>query len=73
MPILSYRCQECGKEFSKIFFNQEHAPRTCPVCGASDPAEVGPTFEVDEKAIARAVGTSCGDCEDESCAISGST
>ena len=54
MPILSYRCQECGKEFSKIFFGPEHAPRTCPVCGTHNLTEIGPTFEADEKLLTMA-------------------
>ncbi len=73
MPILSYRCQKCGKEFSKIFFSPERAPRSCPVCGAHDLEQMGPTFEADEKIAARALGVSCEGCGEDSCAIAGST
>lgn len=73
MPILSYRCNECGKEFSKIFFNLERAPRRCPVCGTENLSELGPTFEADEKTVARVFGVSCEGCGDEACEIGGST
>jgi putative FmdB family regulatory protein len=67
MPILNYRCEECGKEFSKIFFNQEYAPRKCPVCGTEHLSEVGPAFEADERSTARTFGVSCAGCGDDSC------
>jgi putative FmdB family regulatory protein len=72
MPILNYRCEECGKEFSKIFFNQEYAPRNCPVCGNEHISEVGPAFDADEQSAARSFGVSCAGCEDDSCASASS-
>lgn len=73
MPIINYKCKECGKEFSKIFFTAENAPRQCPVCGASNPEELGPTFQADEQTARRVMGVSCESCVDAgSCSVSGS-
>ncbi|MGD9819507.1 MAG: zinc ribbon domain-containing protein, partial [Desulfomonilaceae bacterium] len=47
MPITKYRCLDCGKEFSKIYFSLDHAPTKCTVCGASNIVEAGPTFRDD--------------------------
>ena len=44
MPILKYKCAGCGKEFAKIFFNPEDAPRHCPVCGDGNIEEVIPAL-----------------------------
>ena len=73
MPILSYRCQECGKEFSKIFFNPKGEPRKCPICHGENLAELGPTFQADEKTVVRAFGVSCEGCGDDACVAAGST
>jgi putative FmdB family regulatory protein len=69
MPILKYRCSACGKEFAKIFFNPEAAPRACPVCGAKDPIEIGLAFDSSGQSMARAMCGSCDACEgdDASC------
>ncbi|MBM4326483.1 MAG: zinc ribbon domain-containing protein [Deltaproteobacteria bacterium] len=69
MPILKYRCSVCEKEFAKIFFRPEAAPRACPVCGAKDPIEMGPAFDSGEQSIARAMCGSCDACggDDASC------
>jgi len=73
MPITSYKCRECGKEFSKIFFKAENAPRECPVCGKTDLEELGPTFQGDEQMARRLIGVSCETCVDaDSCSNSGS-
>ena len=67
MPIKSYKCRECGKEFSKIFFTAENAPRECPVCGASSPDDLGQTFLVDEQTAHRVLSGSCETCGDGDC------
>ena len=40
MPILNYKCTQCGKEFAKILMSLENAPKNCPVCDAEDLVEV---------------------------------
>lgn len=70
MPIKSYKCRECGKEFSKIFFTLENAPRECPVCGASNPEDLGSTFQADEQTAQRVMRGSCDACGDEDCCTS---
>jgi len=73
MPINRYKCRECGKEFSKIFFTAENAPRDCPVCRATNLDELGPAFQADEQMARRVMGVSCETCADEgSCSGSGS-
>ena len=73
MPITSYKCRDCGKEFSKIFFAVENAPRECPVCGEANLQELGPTFQGDEQMAQRLMGVSCETCGDaDSCSASGS-
>jgi putative FmdB family regulatory protein len=70
MPILRYECGDCGKEFAKIFFNLEDAPKVCPVCGAEDLRELGRAFDYEAKSLERAACVSCETCgeEDASCA-----
>jgi putative FmdB family regulatory protein len=73
MPIISYKCRECGKEFSKIFFKPEDAPRECPVCSAANLQELGAAFQSDEQMARRVMGVSCEGCVDaDSCSKSGS-
>jgi putative FmdB family regulatory protein len=72
MPILNYRCRECGKEFAKILMNDNNAPRSCPVCGAPEPIEEGPAFSQDASATERMLCTSCDSCADTLCGISSS-
>lgn len=73
MPIIRYKCRECGKEFSKIFFTTENAPRECPVCRATNLDELGPTFQADDQTAQRVMGVSCETCADAgSCSGSGS-
>ncbi|MGB6064629.1 MAG: zinc ribbon domain-containing protein [Desulfomonilaceae bacterium] len=65
MPILNYKCRECGKEFAKIFFAEEDAPRECPVCHAEGPEELGPAFNQDRESLKRLLCVSCETCGDE--------
>ncbi|MCA1959180.1 MAG: zinc ribbon domain-containing protein [Desulfomonile sp.] len=63
MPITRYRCRSCGKEFVKIFFEPENAPRACTVCGAVDLEDMGPAF--DATARPRFACASCISCGPE--------
>jgi putative FmdB family regulatory protein len=67
MPILKYRCNACGKEFAKISLTLAGIPKECPVCGAANPQEAGPAFEVEEGFGLRPQCTSCEDCSSEGC------
>ena len=67
MPIMKYRCQDCGKEFSKIFFSEDQVPKNCPVCGAPNIEEAGHTFKVDNDLAKSVLCVSCESCSDESC------
>jgi putative FmdB family regulatory protein len=67
MPALKYKCNDCGKEFAKIFFSLDNAPRECPVCGAEHIDELGPAFHADSEQIQRAVCVSCDTCETGTC------
>ncbi|MBI5248969.1 MAG: hypothetical protein HY912_05690 [Desulfomonile tiedjei] len=69
MPILSYRCKECGKEFAKILLNPNRPPRSCPVCGAAEPEELGPAFSQDMISLERMMCSSCDSCGDSSCGV----
>jgi putative FmdB family regulatory protein len=63
MPALKYKCNDCGKEFAKIFFSVSHVPRACPVCKAENLEELGPAFTVDREQLTRALCVSCDTCE----------
>jgi putative FmdB family regulatory protein len=65
MPILKYKCVGCGKEFAKIFFNPEDAPRHCPVCGEGNLEETGSAFDYEQKSLDRLMCMSCETCEGE--------
>jgi putative FmdB family regulatory protein len=67
MPVLKYKCNDCGKEFAKIFFAEPNAPRACPVCHAENIAELGPAFTVDKERLRRALCVSCETCETGTC------
>ncbi len=67
MPITKYRCLDCGKEFSKIYFSLENAPTKCTVCGASNIVEAGPTFRDDSELAERILCMSCDSCSDDDC------
>jgi putative FmdB family regulatory protein len=73
MPILNYKCHECGKEFAKILLNPDDAPRSCPVCGSLDPAEAGQAFSQDASSTERMMCTSCDSCGDTLCGIPSSS
>jgi len=65
MPILNYKCRECGKEFAKIFFAEEKAPSECPVCRSTGLEKLGPAFNPDRELLARLMGVSCETCAGE--------
>lgn len=67
MPILKYRCLDCGKEFSKIFFSEQNAPSACTVCQSANIVEDGNAFKYDEASVSRALCMSCDSCADDSC------
>ena len=75
MPLLRYRCTSCGKEFAKIFFSQEQAPRECPVCHAENPEELGAAFQYDQDMMRRVLCTSCESCDSDegSCSAASSS
>lgn len=66
MPIKRYRCRACGKEFAKIFFQADQAPRACTVCHAEDLEDLGQAFEA--SCSPRFACASCATCgPDGSC------
>ncbi len=65
MPILNYRCRECGKEFAKIFFTEGNAPQECPVCRATGLEELGTAFNPDRELLGRIMRGSCETCGEE--------
>lgn len=70
MPVSKYKCTDCGKEFAKIYFNLEDAPRKCPVCEATNLEELGAAFDYDIRQLQRLSCTSCDSCSEETgCAI----
>ena len=64
MPIPKYKCRECGKEFAKILTSVDNTPKHCPVCGASEPEEIGPAFEYNASTLQRLSCASCDACGD---------
>ncbi len=73
MPIVNYKCDACGKEFAKLFFDDKNAAKKCPVCKATDLRELGPAFPEDNESLERFMRVSCEDCGDESCGVAPST
>ncbi len=63
MPILNYICSDCGNKFSKIFVDEQNAPKVCPVCDSGRITEQGSAFSADVTAFARLSCESCGTCE----------
>ena len=63
MPILSYKCDSCGKEFSKIFVDTKDAPKQCPVCNSFAIKEKGQAFKVDSSLFTRLSCASCDTCD----------
>ncbi len=72
MPIVNYRCHKCGKEFAKLFFDSQNAPRACPVCGAAHIEELGLAFPEYDESIERFARVSCEGCGVDSCGIGSS-
>ncbi len=70
MPILKYSCEDCGKEFAKIIVNNDHVPKSCPVCESASIVDLGAAFNVDMDQAQRALCMSCDSCGDEqSCGV----
>lgn len=67
MPILKFKCEDCGKEFAKILMDENQAPGQCPVCGAENLKEKGPAFIMERTSLARYGCTSCDTCGGDSC------
>ena len=68
MPIMNYKCNDCGNEFPKFVFSPEHAPHQCPACGSPQPGIVGgEAFNVDEKDMIRRSCMSCDACGESLC------
>ena len=65
MPILNYKCRDCGKQFAKIFFTEQGAPRECPVFRSAEIEELGPAFNPDRRSLERLMCVSCETCGDE--------
>ncbi len=63
MPILSYKCDSCGKEFAKIFVDTQDAPKKCPVCNSFAIKEKGQAFRVDSGLFTRIACASCDTCD----------
>lgn len=63
MPIINYKCNDCGKDFAKIFVEPNGAPKICPVCSSTTITELGSAFSTDFNAFARLSCESCGTCD----------
>jgi putative FmdB family regulatory protein len=63
MPILNYTCENCGKEFAKIFFDIKDAPNRCPVCDSYSITELGEAFRYDPSILARFACEACDSCD----------
>ncbi|MGC8660004.1 MAG: FmdB family zinc ribbon protein [Desulfomonilaceae bacterium] len=63
MPILNYLCEDCGKEFAKIFVDVENAPKQCPVCKSDRLVERGDAFRADPGLFTRLTSESCDTCD----------
>jgi putative FmdB family regulatory protein len=63
MPILNFKCGDCGKEFAKIFFDPETAPKACPVCGGANLSAIGQAFDPNARSEQGLLCTSCDTCE----------
>lgn len=73
MSVINYRCLECGKEFAKIVLKPDNAPRSCPVCRAAGPVELGPAFHQDTTSLERTMCSTCDSCGDGSCSVTASS
>jgi putative FmdB family regulatory protein len=63
MPIMNFKCEDCGKEFTKIYFYENQAPRMCPVCGSANLTQLGDAFEANSRAIQSISCSSCDSCD----------
>lgn len=63
MPIINYKCNECGKNFAKIFSELKNAPKSCPVCSSTAITDLGSAFTTDVNAFARLACESCSTCD----------
>ena len=39
MPIFEYKCDDCGREFEELVFDQDETPE-CPKCGSKKTAKL---------------------------------
>ena len=69
MPILNYKCNNCGNTFPKLVLAPDNAPRKCPACDSADPEYVGEAFSVDEKDMIRRSCMTCDACGESMCGI----
>jgi putative FmdB family regulatory protein len=65
MPIVNYKCGSCGKEFAKLFFDEDKAPRVCPVCKSAELEMLGGAFPEDSDTARRFLRASCEECGDD--------
>jgi putative FmdB family regulatory protein len=57
MPTYEYRCNQCGKEFPRLFLNaRELAEVTCEYCGSDRVARVLSSFRVHQSEESRIAG-----------------
>ncbi|MCL5122951.1 MAG: zinc ribbon domain-containing protein [Deltaproteobacteria bacterium] len=59
MPIFEFVCEECGKQFERIFFISEcDSPVTCPSCGSEHTKKSFSVFS--HTGIEKSLSSSCG-------------
>ncbi len=63
MPVFEYKCQECGEEFEKLVFGQNHDV-ACVKCNSK---KVKKKFSVFGMSGAGNSGAGCSTCTSSSC------
>jgi putative FmdB family regulatory protein len=74
MPIYEFACDDCGKEFEKLFRSTSvRKPPTCPHCDSRNVHKKFSTFATagGEPGKGRGGATSCATCSSGSCATCG--